>query len=456
MSFATSKVRWDESNALPLPQMLLLLWKSILLVFGGTAEIEEVKKAVSETDKDEKSDDLITASPLDYHAFRQELTSKYPAYVPPQPMIPLEAENSTILPPPPSLPPKNAANGIIPGPPNSQSGGASILHQPVHIATPAPSPPPSPAVGGKGGKKQNYQTNQNFPFLYPPLDETSNSAGGKGGAGLQHILVGRKWEGSDIPASILEAGELFAKRVRMNRATRQLWDAREKFMKSERGWDEDSLDGDVDGLDLDSGLDPETDLGLDLSELSLEERELIMGLRGSSKKKKAVDKPEEHPEEVKIDLGPHPHASEEVQRRLLAVEGFYVSYLLDYLSHLAVLTSLQKEVLPHLQSLAIVLLRPTFMNVSAVASQQAQQHQNMAGRGANPGVNGGPGGPARQQQEAPSASPPEPRELTPEEVDAARSREIMTKAATGAILLLLKWLKLSRKCPEFLFPWLQS
>ncbi|KAH6686720.1 hypothetical protein F5X68DRAFT_207789 [Plectosphaerella plurivora] len=425
MSFATSKVRWDESNALPLPQMLLLLWKSILLVFGGTAEIDEVKKAVSETDKDEKSNDLITASPLDYHAFRQELTSKYPAYVPPQPLIPLEAENSTILPPPPSLPPKNAANGIIPGPPNSQSGGASILHQPVHIATPAPSPPPSPAVGGKGGKKQNYQTNQNFPFLYPPLDATSNSAGGKGGAGLQHTLVGRKWEGSDIPASILEAGELFATRVRMNRATRQLWDEREKFMKSERGWDEDSLDGDVDGLDLDSGLDPEADLDLDLSELSVEDRELIMGLRGPSKRKKTAWQSEAHPEEANIDLGPHPQANEEVQRRLLAVESFY------------------KEALPHLQSLAIVLLRPTFMNVSAVASQQAQQHQNMAGRGANPGVNGGPGGPGRQQQDPPSAVPPETRELTPEEVDAARSREIMTKAATGAILLLLKWLKLS-------------
>ena len=75
--------------------------------------------------------------------------------------------------------------------------------------------------GGKGGKKQNYQTNQNFPFMYPPLDATSNSAGGKGIAGLQDLLVGRKWEGSDIPASILEAGELFSRRVRMTRATSQ-------------------------------------------------------------------------------------------------------------------------------------------------------------------------------------------------------------------------------------------
>lgn len=55
MSLATSKVRWDETNTLPLNQILLLLWKSILLVFGGIDEIVAAKRAVSETDKDEKS-----------------------------------------------------------------------------------------------------------------------------------------------------------------------------------------------------------------------------------------------------------------------------------------------------------------------------------------------------------------------------------------------------------------
>ena len=48
--------------------------------------------------------------------------------------------------------------------------------------------------------------------------------------------MGRKWEGSEIPASILEAGELFAKRTKMTRAMRQLWDEREAFLKFERGW----------------------------------------------------------------------------------------------------------------------------------------------------------------------------------------------------------------------------
>lgn len=41
-----------------------------------------------------------------------------------------------------------------------------------------------------------------------------------------------------------------------------------------------------------------------------------------------------------------------------------------------------------------------------------------------------------------NADNPEP---TPEELDAARTREITAKAVSGIMLLLLKWLKLSRE-----------
>ena len=176
---------------------------------------------------------------------------------------------------------------------NVNSSGASILHQPVHIATPAPSPPPSPPVGGKAGKKQNYQTNQNFPFMYPPLDSTSNSAGGKGAAGLQELLVGRKWEGSDIPKSILEAGELFADRMRMTRAMRQLWDERERFLKFDRGWEDEGND-DVESFDLENLME----------------------------KKLALNGPKKITPEV--DDGPQKDVSDEVKQKLEAVEEFYV------------------------------------------------------------------------------------------------------------------------------------
>ena len=188
---------------------------------------------------DEHGEGFITTSPLDYHIFRQEITSKYPSYCPPPPLVPIELENNSILPPLPNHPSRRPSHESLHIRAGSSASGGSIFNQPVHIATPAPSPPPSPAgPGGKGGKKQNYQTNQNFPFLYPPLDNTSNTVGGKGSAGLQDQLIAKKWDGSDVPASILEAGQLFASRMRMSRSVRQLWDVREQFIKFDRGWND--------------------------------------------------------------------------------------------------------------------------------------------------------------------------------------------------------------------------
>ena len=311
MLLATANMRWDDQSQMPQTQVLLLFWKSLLFTFGGTPEIKATKKAVQETESEGKSQDVITASPLDYHVFRQEITSKYPAYVPPQPKLPLASEQTSYLPRLPNHPTRdNGSNGIYPAPQtNRNTGGASILYQPVHIATPAPSPPPSPGVGGKGGKKQNYQTNQNFPFMYPPLDATSNSAGGKGMPEALEKIVGRKWEGSDIPASILEAGELFYKRVRMTRATRQLWEEREKFLEYERGFDTASSDDD------DSDID-----SLDLNLLTVEERELIG--RPLREKKEREDK--HQIPDVEVDFGPNLIKDERIRERLIALENFYV------------------------------------------------------------------------------------------------------------------------------------
>ena len=208
----------------------------MLLLFGDTRSLEQAKTVLSPGNdpKSSSADPVLTTSPLEYHLFRQEITSKYPAYNPPPPLVPLELEHKSILPP---LPNHVSRPQPTAGPLGPTDGSGSIFHQPVHIATPAPSPPPSPVgPGGKAGKKQNYQTNQYFPFLYPPLDGSSNNIGGKGSSDRQDHLVGRKWEGSDVPASIIEAGQLFASRMRMNRALRQLWKERELFIKYDRGW----------------------------------------------------------------------------------------------------------------------------------------------------------------------------------------------------------------------------
>jgi len=245
LSFLTntiSRLRWDESYNIPLMHALLLFWKSLLVVFGDFCTHLEKIKSILQPRVDpfsaEAAHPVLTASPLDYHMFRQEITSKYPAYNPPLPLVPLEIDQKSMLPP---LPHHSSRLENLGGPgiqtSQSTASRGSILHQPVHIATPAPSPPPSPAgPGGKVAKKQNYQTNQNFPFLYPPLDSSSNNIGGKGTALLQDLTVGQRWEGSDVPTSIIEAGELFASRMRMTRAMRQLWKERDDFMKYDRGW----------------------------------------------------------------------------------------------------------------------------------------------------------------------------------------------------------------------------
>ncbi|KAI0194606.1 hypothetical protein F4808DRAFT_441116 [Astrocystis sublimbata] len=396
----------DDAVVIPQVQALLLLWKSILLVFGGTREIDETKRALRENVSDDKDKNIITASPLDYHVFRQEVTSKYPSYVPPQSKIPLDADNISLLPPLPNHPTRNnGSNGILPAPPGNQSSGASILHQPVHIATPAPSPPPSPTVGGKGGKKQNYQTNQNFPFLYPPLDETSNSAGGKGAAYLK-TSVERKWEGSDIPASILEAGELFSKRVRMTRATRQLWEQRQLFQRFERGWDlAENEDEDINELDLDK-------LGCDDEHIDTDKLLEFIESRG----KKSV-----HP---RIDYGPNSDAPAEVKRRLEAVEEFY------------------KASLPQLQSLVIVLMKVLLASVTANISagsfaQPAPAPSNTRDNGRpvwNRSLDGSSGTNGSLNQDLAAHA---------NDIFATRNMEIEAKASTAVILLLLKWLKIS-------------
>lgn len=147
--------------------------------------------------------------------------------------------------------------------------------------------------------------------MYPPLDASSNSAGGKGLSGLHDDRVSRKWEGSDIPASILEAGELFSSRVRMTRATRQLWEEREKFLRYDRGWDNDGEDDDVDDLDL--------------SELTLEEQEILKDFKAEGKEKKPPP-----PDDTDADFGPKPEQlTERDRQRLRAVENFYVSIMVS-------------------------------------------------------------------------------------------------------------------------------
>ncbi|KAL8749025.1 MAG: hypothetical protein Q9199_007942, partial [Rusavskia elegans] len=413
-----AKTRWQDAPWLPFTRLLLLYWKAILLLFGSSDDLNDSKQALrteSDVSKDEHDEGFITATPLDYHLFRQEITSKYPAYNPPPPLLPIELENNSILPPLPNHPSRQTSQKDLTMTSNPATSGTpgSIFYQPVHIATPAPSPPPSPAgPGGKGGKKQNYQTNQNFPFLYPPLDETSNIVGGKGNAGLQDQLVGKRWEGTDVPASILEAGQLFASRMRMSRSMRQLWDVREQFVRHERGWDE---------ISKDNGS-PESDGSMIEEDESDEPEDTAVDSNASEK----ILKDEQRPETQ----------DEEVQRRLDVIESFY------------------RNALPHLQSLVLVLWKIVFTNVSYLVTQANGQNGLAVPNGISFPEDNPENGPGKRKLNPNAVSPdgmgngnPAEFEHEPdpvmEELNAIRLREISTKAISAILLTLLRWFKLS-------------
>lgn len=99
--------------------------------------------------------------------------------------------------------------------------------------------------------------------------------------------------------------------------------------------------------------------------------------------------------------------------------------------------------MPHLQSIVIVLLRPILVNVTAIVTQQQNQMAGMANRANNPGVNGH--GSQRGMDMGGQGQGEQDGEPTPEEIDATRTREITSKAMTAILLLLLKWLRLSRE-----------
>ena len=390
-------LRWDDGVHIPLKEFGLF-WKCTLLYFGDVRNDLKVAKEKLDPRSERYSADsahpILTASPLDYHLFRQEITSKYPAYNPPLPLVPLELEQKSMLPQLPTHISRETEimNGA-PGP--TPTPNVSILHQPVHIATPAPSPPPSPAgPGGKTAKKQNYQTNQNFPMMYPPLDETSNNIGGKGSTVFQDQYVGRKWLGSDIPASIIEAGELYASRMRMSRAMKQLWNERELFMKQDRGWQ----------------------VGSDSSQ------DLINNGGGETNGSDASPE-KQRPNVVKEPFEEASIEDASLSSRLKTIETFY------------------HDAMPQFQSLVIVMMKAMLKNIQDIAAisgnADTNQTTNLPKTKSNQNIQG-------QANGIPTPPPPpQISDLSITDLNGVRARELCHKWITGSLFVMLKWFKVS-------------
>ena len=212
---AIGRLRWGISGDLPLRNLFLFFWKALMCLFGDSSQMGKVQDFMrqkynlpAEVDPNE-----VTASPLDYHAFRQDIISRYPAYIPPSSTLPDTFENT-----------RSMAHYIeIPRPAHAQTSNNSLPVPTVHIATPAPSPPASPAIAaGQKVRKSVFMTNQSFPFIHPTDDS--------------------------VPQSIIEASELFSTRVRTTPEMVQLWEERDRFMQQERGWVNGKRDSDQTNL----------------------------------------------------------------------------------------------------------------------------------------------------------------------------------------------------------------
>ncbi|KAG5368868.1 Factor arrest protein 11 [Yarrowia sp. C11] len=203
-----SRMRYGGQDVVSLKQLHLLLWKVLVLELGDQQTLEDTASAQRQKyDIPEEDDSLpvVTASPIDYEAFRQDVTARYPSFVPPKSIIPAEIDTQQSL----------SSFVHVPRPLNEQQSNTQLPAPQVHLATPAPSPPLTPATTSAKGQKVKrsvYQKNQSFPFLFPSDN------------------------GDTVPESIKEAVELFSSRVRTDVATKQLWDVRKEFMRQERGW----------------------------------------------------------------------------------------------------------------------------------------------------------------------------------------------------------------------------
>lgn len=89
-------------------------------------------------------------------------------------------------------------------------------------------------------------------------------------------------------------------------------------------------------------------------------------------------------------------------------------------------------------------MKGVLLNVTAcIALPSNGQHPGMTGAVNNGRANGGPAL-NRSHENGGGQSNLDPNDGSAEDLDATRSREIESKAATGIMLLLLKWLKISR------------
>ncbi|EGU13198.1 hypothetical protein RTG_00359 [Rhodotorula toruloides ATCC 204091] len=469
-------------------QLLLLLWKSMLCTLGGLKDVARVKALVREVEglpKDEPGDrpdyrPWTKATPPDLLAFRNETLAKYPSYTPPPAgsLLPLPPPLQALSNNPTTLDRLSAAAAPVPVRPtfsyhinaNHDPSLPSNLPPPppaawpVQPPTPAPSPPPqlNGPFGGlqqqspqqqqgqqQGGqlangpvpgkpKKQQFQTDQTRPFPLPFAPANAK-------------------RGRAVPRAVEEAGELYRRNLRVSTELWQAWKVREEFRGEEMGLTRaEQVEREAVVKEEERRRkaakeqeNKETKEGREMRRkaMALGRRleELATGSAGSKSRTKAhstlsdgsggIDSPitddvavasddedeDEDPMDPltvlrnlarsikkEIEVEPDEKKRKELEERRMDVK------------RLERVEILYRQTLPHLQSAVIVLLKLLLATVTA--------NQNLS----NP----------NQNAPEPTSSDPPP-DLSLEDIDILRHREITSKAVSAILILTLKWFKAS-------------
>lgn len=216
--------RWNSRLSMRIRNIIILFQKVLLLQFGTDENYEHVNSYVHKkhnvNEKDATSANL-KIMPLDFVAFREDITSRYPSCTLPVNSEAEELDN-----------PNSLSQFLEIARPKSRSTSNENLPEPqIHIATPAPSPPssPAPVVGNK--VRKSFQTNIAYPSLFPSSMDSEQ--------GILDELDNMKTRSStqtEIPCNIREAIDIITKSIEVDLSTKQLWYERKQFMKQERGW----------------------------------------------------------------------------------------------------------------------------------------------------------------------------------------------------------------------------
>lgn len=265
--------KWNPNKHYRMRYFIMMTWKLILLEIGGSNKLKMCDKflvqshnIVNKGDKD-LSKQKLTCSPLDYYAFREDLTDKYPLYdsqgksfdfkgfheelenidpnsikqnLSKQRDVPSSIEedyqyfmamNSF----------SNSLSNLIERPKTNKTHTvmSQLPAQTVHIATPVPSPNLSASDYLTGGEKirRSYQVNQAMPFIYPNVTSTVDNT-----------------ENTEVPFALKQADEILKNSIYESYSTKRLWDERKKFMVQERGHVNEYESGNSSEFDYDETL----------------------------------------------------------------------------------------------------------------------------------------------------------------------------------------------------------